>query len=101
MSANDRSRWCTVRSLVEHGTYAIDEITAEPGWDTIDMVKHDGHLYSSKPTLLATLMAGEYWVIHRLTGATLGTHPYEIGRFMLVTINLPATGDLLVGARDG
>lgn len=88
LSANDRSRWCTVRALVEHGTYAIDRVTSQPGWDTIDMVKHDGHLYSSKPTLLATLMAGEYWVIYRLTGATLGTHPYEIGRFMLATINL-------------
>jgi len=90
LSANDRSRWCTVRALVERGTYAIDEITAEPGWDTIDMVKHDGRLYSSKPPLLATLLAGEYWLIHRLTGATLGTHPYEISRFMLATINLPA-----------
>ncbi|MHB1036864.1 MAG: hypothetical protein ACYC35_08615 [Pirellulales bacterium] len=88
LSANDRSRWCTVRALVEHGTYAIDKVIAEPNWDTIDMVKHDGRLYSSKPPLLATLVAGEYWVIHRLTGATLGTHPYEIGRFMLVTINV-------------
>ena len=39
------------------------------------MVKHDelaatagsgeGHLYSSKPPLLATLMAGAYWLIHQ------------------------------------
>jgi hypothetical protein len=34
------------------------------------------------------LMAGEYWLINRLTGATLASHPYEIGRFMLVTINV-------------
>jgi hypothetical protein len=27
-------------------------------------------------------------VIHRLTGATLGERPYEIGRFMLVTVNI-------------
>ena len=52
------------------GTYAIDDIVSQPGWDTIDMVKHDGrdgqeHLYSSKPPLLATLMAGEYWLIYR------------------------------------
>src|SRR5687767_9236954 len=40
LSANDRSRWTTVRALVEHGTYAIDDIIAEPNWDTIDMVKH-------------------------------------------------------------
>jgi hypothetical protein len=93
LSANDRSRWATVRSLVEEGTYAIDNVVAERGWDTIDMVKHpdrDGeeHLYSSKPPLFATLMAGEYWLIHKLTGATLADEPYAIGRFMLVTINV-------------
>jgi len=101
LSANDRSRWATVRSLVEHGTYSIDDVVSQPGWDTIDMVKHkdrDGveHLYSSKPPLLATLMAAEYWVIHKLTGATLGTHPYEIGRLMLLTINVPAMIALFV-----
>lgn len=88
LSANDRSRWATVRALVELGTYRIDDIVSQPNWDTIDMVKKDGHLYSSKPPLFPTLMAAEYWVIHKLTGKTLGTHPYEIGRFMLVTINV-------------
>lgn len=89
LSGNDRSRWATIRSLVELATYRIDEIVSQPNWDTIDMVKlPDGHLYSSKPPLLPTLLAGEYWVIHKLTGKTLGTHPYEIGRFMLWTINV-------------
>ena len=63
LSANDRSRWVTIRSLVEHGTYEIDAIVIEPTWDTIDMVQHNGrdgelHLYSSKPPLLATLVGG-------------------------------------------
>ena len=85
LSANDRSRWATVRSLVEYGTFAIDDVVSQPGWDTIDMVKHVGsdgqeHLYSSKPPLMAVLLAGPYWVIHRLTGATLAEFPYEIGR---------------------
>jgi len=81
LSANDRSRWATVRALVEHGTYAIDQVVAEPGWDTIDMVKHVGpdgeeHLYSSKPPLFATVMAVPYWIIYRVTGATLADSPY-------------------------
>ena len=80
---------------VDGAPYAIDKVIQQPNWDTIDMVKHDGHLYSSKPPLLATLMAAVYWPIYRLTGATLGTHPYEIGRFMLVLFNLRAAGDLL------
>lgn len=99
LSANDRSRWATIRALVEHGTYAIDEIVAEPNWDTIDVVKHDdeghaapkpdeGHIYSSKPTLLPTIMAGEYWLIVKLTGKTLATNPYAIGRAMLITFNV-------------
>ncbi len=94
LSANDRSRWCTVRALVEEdmrvpdAPYAIDRVIQEPNWDTIDMVKHDGHLYSSKPPLLPTLMAAVYWPIHRLTGASLGDNPYEIDRFMLIVFNL-------------
>ncbi len=94
LSANDRSRWDTVRALVEDdmrvagAPYAIDQVIAQPHWDTIDMVKHDGHYYSSKPPLLATLVAGPYWLIHRLTGATLATHPYAIGRLLLVLINV-------------
>lgn len=94
LSANDRSRWATVRALVEPAMrvpgapYAIDKVIQEPGWDTIDMVKHDGHLYSSKPPLLPTIMAAEYWLIYHLTGATLGAHPYAVGRFMLVTLNV-------------
>lgn len=93
LSANDRSRWATVRALVEHGTYAIDEVIQERGWDTIDMVQHRGrdgelHQYSSKPPLFSTLMAGPYWVIYRTTGATLGTHPYEIGRGLILLYNV-------------
>lgn len=93
LSANDRSRWLTIRSLVEHGTYEVDAVVSQPAWDSIDKVRHTGddgelHYYSSKPPLLATLLAGEYWVIYKITGWTLGDHPYEIGRFMLLTINI-------------
>ncbi len=93
MTANDRSRLCTVRALVEDDMrvagfpYAIDKVIQEPNWDTIDMVKHNGHLYSSKPPLLTTLLAAVYWPIHRFGGVSLGTHPYEIGRFLLILFN--------------
>ena len=73
---------------VEGAPYAIDRVIQQPNWDTIDMVKHDGHLYSSKPPLLPTLMAAVYWPIYRFGGVSLGTHPYEIGRSMLVLFNL-------------
>ena len=94
LSANDRSRWCTVRALVEPemrvrgAPYAIDKVIQDPNGDTIDMVKHDGHLYSSKPPLLATLMAGLYWIVYHFVGLTLGGQPFVVGRIMLVVINL-------------
>ena len=118
LSGNDRSRWCTLRALVEPdmrvpgAPYAIDRVIQQPNWDTIDMVKHDrryqppeeplpqlkpgdrirdwdgrqvgGHLYSSKPPLYPTLLAGVYWAVHKATGETLGTQPYLIGRTILI-----------------
>ena len=101
LSANDRSRWMTIRSLVEHGTYEIDSIVGQPTWDTIDMVQHRGrdgkvHLYSSKPPLLATILAGEYWLIYHLSGATLRDYPYEIGRAMLITVNIVPLAGMFV-----
>ncbi len=52
------------------------------------------HLYSSKPPLLATLYAAPYWVVYKVTGviggtpATLGTQPYEIGRGIILLVNV-------------
>ena len=61
MGANDISRWCTVWSLLERGTYVIDECPWQI--ETQDKVlrepKQTGgsspgkHFYSSKPALLA------------------------------------------------
>ena len=89
LSGNDRSRWLTVRALVERGTFAIEDLVVEPGWDTIDAVVHPDaagtlHLYSSKPPLLSVIAAAPYWLIHRLTGWTLGDHPFEVGRMLLL-----------------
>lgn len=93
LSANDRSRWLAIRALVEHGTYEIDAVLDRNVWNTIDMVQHHGrdgelHLYSSKPPLLYTLLAGKYWLLNKLTGMTLGSHPYVLGRGMLVMFNI-------------
>ena len=93
LSGNDRSRWLTIRALVERGTFAIDELVVEPGWDTIDAVVHPDasgrlRLYSSKPPLLAVLCSGPYWLLHRITGWTLGDHPFELGRTLMVVYGL-------------
>ena len=88
LSANDRSRWCTVWSLVERGTYQIDEIVDHRGWDSIDKVRHEGHFYSSKPPLLPTIAAGFYWGIKKCTGWDLLAETHEVARLVLFCINL-------------
>jgi hypothetical protein len=97
LSANDRSRWCTVWSLVERGTYQIDEIDAVPGWSTIDKVRQGGHYYSSKPPVLSTIVAGVYWVVRAVTGWSLNSRPEETIRLILFLVNvLPMLAGLLV-----
>jgi hypothetical protein len=79
MTANDISRWCTVWSLLERGTYIIDECPWQT--ETQDKVfstsKWTGgkegarHFYSSKPALYSTLIAGLLYPARRLTGVPL------------------------------
>jgi hypothetical protein len=133
-SSNDRSRWATVRALVDDGTYVVGRrdpdykhrsaifplaaqdpflvaaltnfavryserrgdsgIVFEDGWGTVDKVLHpDRHeYYSSKPPLLLTLVAGEYWAVEKSTGWTLRDRPQEVVRLILLTINVLPLG---------
>ncbi len=109
LSANDRSRWATVASLVEHRTYAIDQQVAisDPikrnrrPWNSIDKVRHLGrdgqqHVYSSKPPLLPTMIAGIYAVVHAVTGMTLTDQPIYLARIILAMVNLPLLAMFLI-----
>ena len=83
MTANDISRWCTVWSLLERGTYVIDECPWQV--DTQDKVERElkgapssaegqgasKHFYSSKPALLSTLIAGILYPARRISGVPL------------------------------
>jgi hypothetical protein len=80
MAANDISRWCTVWSLLERGTYVIDECPWQI--DTQDKVERTRgsesgnpdaakHYYSSKPALLPTLIAGVLYPARVLSGIPL------------------------------
>jgi hypothetical protein len=102
-SANDRSRWCTVWSLVERQTYQIDEIDSIPRWSTIDKVRfqrdatEEPHFYSSKPPLLATIVAGVYAVERAVLGYGLYSHTQFVTRLLLLVVNiLPLTIALFV-----
>jgi len=92
-SANDRSRWCTIRSLVDSNTFVIDRLQRDKHWQTIDKVRHLGpdgklHYYSSKPPLFPTMVAGQYWLMKNIAGATFKDHPFPIARTILVITNL-------------
>ena len=87
--ANDRSRWCTVWSLVEKGRYSIDECP----WSTIDKVLRDDphaerapgqpvprHFYSSKPALLPTLVAGMILPLRLATHVPMSPVGHDLSR---------------------
>jgi len=89
----------------EYVPYAIDKAWETPGWDSIDVVKHglsdevydpsnpsSGYLYSSKPTLLPTIMAAPYWILNRCFGLSLVTQPFLTTRILLLFYNLIPLG---------
>ncbi len=102
-SSNDRSRWGTVRALVETGSYSIGRREAQPdgryrdsgivtipGWESIDVVMHPTtrRFYSSKPTLLPTVVAVEYWVLRNALNLDLWSERLAVVRTILLTFNL-------------
>lgn len=101
LSANDRSRWVTVRALVETGSYEIDRYTKDPifarHWNTIDKVVHEGpdgrlHEYSSKPPLLATMVAGVYATLFQAGWLDMETELFLAIRWLLILCQiLPLT----------
>src|SRR5262249_37291243 len=61
----------------------------EDGWRTIDKVRnpetHD--FYSSKPPLLTTLVAGEYWLLKKAFGWSIVDQRWEVVPTILLTVN--------------
>jgi hypothetical protein len=66
-SSNDASRLASIDSLVERGTWAIDESR----FLTVDKIKVGDHFYSDKPPLLSYAGAGLYSILHQALGLTL------------------------------
>jgi hypothetical protein len=68
-SWNDMSRVAAIESLVERGTWAIDD---SPWVDrTQDKILLDGRFYSDKMPLLSLMGAGVYGILRSAVGATL------------------------------
>lgn len=74
-SAHEYSRFGTVESLVDRGTFALDDSSFI---NTIDKVYRDGHFYSHQPPLLPVLEAPVYWAL-QLPGIRFNNR----GRFVM------------------
>ena len=97
--SNDRSRWATVRALVDEGTYVVGKreagqpdrgIIFEDGYQSLDkvMIPETGEFYSSKPPLLATLLAGEYWLLKKCFGWSIVRDRWLVVGTILLTLNV-------------
>src|SRR5262249_53921160 len=116
-SSNDKSRWATVRALVDNGTYVIGKriypdgpngkpldtgIIADPGFKSLDVVLNPEtkEFYSSKPPLFATMVAGEYWLLKRAFGWDIVRDRWLVIPTIVLTINvLPFAVYLVLLAR--
>jgi hypothetical protein len=115
-SSNDKSRWATVRALVDEGTYVIGTRTYPDGSDpktytdggiiapggrsvSLDIVLRPldpadagkpvtKEFYSSKPPLFSTLVAGEYWVLKTLLGWSIVRDRWLVIPTILLTVNV-------------
>lgn len=81
-SAHEFSRLGTVDSLVERGTYQLDDSIFS---GTLDKVLSNGHFYSHQPPLLATLESPVYWVLH-VPGMRFNNRTRELTVFFFVVL---------------
>jgi hypothetical protein len=116
--SNDRSRWATIKALVDNGTYEIGRrgnfTATQPPFDdsgiifengkltTLDVVMNPatGLYYSSKPPLLSTMLAGEYWLLKKTLNWNIDRDRWPVMCTILITLNvLPFVVYLLLLAK--
>lgn len=110
-SSNDKSRWATVRALVEDRTWVIGRRVTmddgrfrdvgrafDPGYESVDKVLHPDTMqfYSSKPPLLTLITAVEYETLYRL-GLTLERDRWLVVRLIVASQNLLSIAAILLG----
>jgi drug/metabolite transporter superfamily protein YnfA len=85
-SAHEYSRFGTVESLVDRGTFELD---GSSFIGTVDKIYRDGHYYSHQPPLLPVLEAPVYWAIN-LPGIRFNNR----GRFVMTYLFILLTNGL-------
>lgn len=94
-SWNDISRIAAIESLVERGTWAMND---SPWFDlTQDKVFVNGEFYSDKMPLFSFFGAGAYVILHHVMGASLAPDCADVARFCayywltIILVGIPAT----------
>lgn len=104
-SSNDKSRWATVRALIDNGTFVIgkrvydpydpkkytDEgIVSEGQYRSLDIVMNPEtkEFYSSKPPLFTMLIAGEYWALKKAFGWSIVKDRWLVMPTIILTVNV-------------
>lgn len=118
-SSNDKSRFATIRALVDNGTYVIGKreypdpsntkvyrdtgiIEKGKGYETLDIVMNPEtkEFFSSKPPLMTTVLAGEYWLLKRVFGLDIVRDRFVVIPVIVFTVNvLPFAVYLVLLAR--
>lgn len=91
-SANSWSRLGAIESLVERGTWSLDESAFVK---SIDKIQVDGRFYSDKPPMMAFLGSGVYALVHHGFGLSLqaqGCEP-DFDRWGCLAWERPAEAD--------
>jgi hypothetical protein len=75
--------------VTDQNPYGDTGIVTEAGWETIDKVlpPETKEFYSSKPPLLPTILAGEYWLLRKGLGWSITDPHGEVIRVILLTVN--------------
>jgi hypothetical protein len=104
-SSNDRSRWATVKALVENNTFVVGERIPDPaapkgyrdeglvntdGFKSVDYVLHPDRqqFFSTKPPLLTLFVAGQYWVLHKYLHKDMVEDKWEVAVPILIVTNV-------------
>src|SRR3954468_5413670 len=93
ISENERSRLASIEAIVEKHTLAIDgPLYFQPTSNVTTGAGTPDHHYSSQPPVMAALLAGPYWLMHKL-GLSFESNP-ALSTYLLtlIGVTLPVAG---------
>ena len=93
ISDNERSRLATIEAIVEKRTLAVDgPLYFKPTSNITSGAGTPEHHYSSQPPVMAALLAGPYWLMHKL-GLSFESNP-ALSTYLLtlIGVTLPVAG---------